>query len=232
MASVSTVNALPALVKRVRSVSKLELERLRKTGAYRSLRQEWNNQRNEGKRLKKEREAAEKNWSQTYLNILHQYFWKWMNDKWIFHWWKLWNQMDKIYYDKLSIMHNSWGAISFWLGLGQYPQRSLRGAGKFLLFSRRSCRLRRIRLSTEHRWNLMLIVLQLNQKLPSSTKFTSLWTIFLEWIFKIWTLESSFGSGNSIFLSNLPDLIKAGSKTSGLFVAQITLMSSFGSKLH
>ena len=61
MASVSTVNALPALVKRVRSVSKLELERLRKTGAYRSLRQEWNNQRNEGKRLKKEREAAEKN---------------------------------------------------------------------------------------------------------------------------------------------------------------------------
>jgi hypothetical protein len=49
------------LVKRVRSVSKLELERLRKTGAYRSLRQEWNNQRNEGRRLKKEREAAEKN---------------------------------------------------------------------------------------------------------------------------------------------------------------------------
>ena len=46
VASVSTVNALPALVKRVRSVSKLELERLRKTGAYRSLRQEWNNQRN------------------------------------------------------------------------------------------------------------------------------------------------------------------------------------------
>ncbi|KAI9549991.1 Ribosomal protein L13e containing protein [Daphnia sinensis] len=61
VASASTVNALPALVKRVRSVSKLELERLRKTGAYRSLRQEWNNQRNEGKRLKKEREAAEKN---------------------------------------------------------------------------------------------------------------------------------------------------------------------------
>jgi hypothetical protein len=39
----------------------LELERLRKVGAYKSLRQEWNNQRNEGKRLKKEREAAEKN---------------------------------------------------------------------------------------------------------------------------------------------------------------------------
>jgi hypothetical protein len=37
------------------------LERLRKTGAYRSLRQEWNNQRNEGQRQKKAREAAEKN---------------------------------------------------------------------------------------------------------------------------------------------------------------------------
>ena len=50
---VSNVNALPTLVKRVRSVSKLELERLRKTGVYISIRQEWNNQRNEGKRLKK-----------------------------------------------------------------------------------------------------------------------------------------------------------------------------------
>ena len=48
-------------MKRVRSVSKLELERLRKTSAYKSLRQEWNNQRNEGKRAKKAREAAEKN---------------------------------------------------------------------------------------------------------------------------------------------------------------------------
>jgi ribosomal protein S13 len=48
-------------VKRVRSVSKLELERLRKTGAYRSIRQEWNNKRNEGKRQKKAKEAAEKN---------------------------------------------------------------------------------------------------------------------------------------------------------------------------
>ena len=51
----SNVNALPTLIKRVRSVSKLELERLRKTGVFRSLRQEWNNQRNEGRRLKKER---------------------------------------------------------------------------------------------------------------------------------------------------------------------------------
>jgi len=61
VASGSTVNALPTLIKRVRSVSKLELERLQKTNVYRSIRQEWNNQRNEGRRLKKEREAAEKN---------------------------------------------------------------------------------------------------------------------------------------------------------------------------
>ncbi len=61
VATAPLVNAPLPLVKRVRSVSKLELERLRKTGAYRTYRQEWNNQRNEGKRLKKEREAAEKN---------------------------------------------------------------------------------------------------------------------------------------------------------------------------
>jgi hypothetical protein len=42
-------------------VSKLELERLRKTNVYKSIRQEWNNQRNEGQRQKKAREAAEKN---------------------------------------------------------------------------------------------------------------------------------------------------------------------------
>jgi len=52
---------LAPLVKRVRSVSKVELERLRKAGAYRTIRQEWNNQRNEGIRQKKAREAAEKN---------------------------------------------------------------------------------------------------------------------------------------------------------------------------
>jgi hypothetical protein len=61
VATAPVVNTLPTLVKRVRSVSKLELERLRKTGAYKSIRQEWNNQRNEGKRQKKIREAAEKN---------------------------------------------------------------------------------------------------------------------------------------------------------------------------
>ena len=54
------MNALAPLVKRVKSVSKIELERLRKGNAYRSIRQEWNNQRNAGKREKKAREAAEK----------------------------------------------------------------------------------------------------------------------------------------------------------------------------
>ena len=58
--AVANVNALPPLSKRVKSVSALELERLKKAGAYRTLKQEWCNQRNEGKRLKKEREAAEK----------------------------------------------------------------------------------------------------------------------------------------------------------------------------
>ena len=55
------MNVLPALVKRVRSVSQVELDRLRKTGAYRTIRQEWNNQRNAGQRQKKAKEAAEKN---------------------------------------------------------------------------------------------------------------------------------------------------------------------------
>jgi len=55
VATAPTVNVLAPLVKRVRSVSKLELERLRKTGAYRSIRQEWNNQRNDGIRQKKAR---------------------------------------------------------------------------------------------------------------------------------------------------------------------------------
>jgi hypothetical protein len=42
-------------------VSSAELERLKKGNAYKSLKQEWCNQRNEGKRAKKAREAAEKN---------------------------------------------------------------------------------------------------------------------------------------------------------------------------
>ena len=54
--------------------------------------------------------------------------------------------------------------------------------------------------------------------------------IFLLWICKIYTLASSFGNGNSIFLSSLPLLNKAGSKVSGLFVAAITLILSSGEK--
>ena len=55
------VNVLPPLVKRVKAVGQLQLDQLRKGNVYRTLRQEWANQRNEGKRLKKEKEAAEKN---------------------------------------------------------------------------------------------------------------------------------------------------------------------------
>ena len=61
MGAGSSVNALPKLIKRVRSVSSLELDNLRKNNVFRNIRQEWNNQRNEGKRQKKAREAAEKN---------------------------------------------------------------------------------------------------------------------------------------------------------------------------
>ena len=46
--------------------------------------------------------------------------------------------------------------------------------------------------------------------------------IFLEWICKILALASSLGCGNSIFLSNLPDLRRAGSRISTLLVAAIT----------
>ena len=55
------VNTLPPLIKRVRSVSSTDLDRLRKGNAFRTYRQEWCNQRNEGKRARKAREAAEKN---------------------------------------------------------------------------------------------------------------------------------------------------------------------------
>jgi hypothetical protein len=54
------VNSLAPLIKRVRSVSKEELDRLRKTSAYRTIRTEWCNQRNAGKWERKAREAAEK----------------------------------------------------------------------------------------------------------------------------------------------------------------------------
>ena len=58
MGAGSSVNALPKLIKRVRSVSSLELDNLRKNNVFRNIRQEWNNQRNEGKRQKKAKEAA------------------------------------------------------------------------------------------------------------------------------------------------------------------------------
>lgn len=60
MSDAPVFNSLAPLIKRVRSVSKLELDRLRKTSAYKSIRQEWSNQRNAGKREKKAREAADK----------------------------------------------------------------------------------------------------------------------------------------------------------------------------
>lgn len=44
------------------------LDSLKKNQVYRTIRQEWNNQRNEGKRQKKALEAAEKKWSTSYLN--------------------------------------------------------------------------------------------------------------------------------------------------------------------
>ena len=55
------VNVLQPLVKRVKAVSQIQLDQLKKGNAYRTLRQEWANQRNEGRRLKREKEAAEKN---------------------------------------------------------------------------------------------------------------------------------------------------------------------------
>ena len=70
--------------------------------------------------------------------------------------------------------------------------------------------------------------LKSGELLAISSKLTSSWLrfIFFEWILRILTLASSFGGGNSTFLSNLPDLKRAGSKISGLFVAAITFISS------
>ena len=53
--STAVVNSLPPLIKRVKAVSALQLDQLKKGQVYRTLRQEWANQRNEGKRLKAER---------------------------------------------------------------------------------------------------------------------------------------------------------------------------------
>jgi hypothetical protein len=53
----ATVNAQPRLIKRVKPIGAALLDSLKKTKVFRTLRQEWNNQRNEGKRLKKAKEA-------------------------------------------------------------------------------------------------------------------------------------------------------------------------------
>ena len=50
--------------------------------------------------------------------------------------------------------------------------------------------------------------------------------LYLAWICIILALASSVGAGNSIFLSSLPDLNRAGSRMSIRLVAAITLMSS------
>lgn len=55
-----TVNALPKLIKRVKPIGSALLDSAKKNKVYRTIRQEWNNQRNEGKRLKKAKEAEEK----------------------------------------------------------------------------------------------------------------------------------------------------------------------------
>jgi len=45
------------LIKRVKPVGGALLDSIKKTKVYRTIRQEWNNQRNEGRRLKKAKEA-------------------------------------------------------------------------------------------------------------------------------------------------------------------------------
>lgn len=47
------VNALPPLIRRVKSISTSDLVKLKKDKVFRILRQEWANQRNNGKRLAK-----------------------------------------------------------------------------------------------------------------------------------------------------------------------------------
>jgi hypothetical protein len=54
--------------------------------------------------------------------------------------------------------------------------------------------------------------------------------IFLEWILRIYNLESMVGLGNYIFLSILPGLSSAGSKISILLVAMIILIVWVDSK--
>lgn len=49
----ATVNALPRLIRRVKPIGSALLDSAKKLKVYRAIRQEWNNKRNEGKRLKK-----------------------------------------------------------------------------------------------------------------------------------------------------------------------------------
>mmetsp|Transcript_61363 Transcript_61363/g.138916 ORF Transcript_61363/g.138916 Transcript_61363/m.138916 type:complete len:254 (-) Transcript_61363:589-1350(-) len=74
--------------------------------------------------------------------------------------------------------------------------------------------------------------LKSSQQRLSSSKFTSSLStfIFLEWICMIRARASSFGCGSSIFRSRRPDRSRAGSSTSGRFVAAMTLMLSFEEK--
>jgi large subunit ribosomal protein L13e len=51
------VNVLPPLIRRVKSISTTDLVKLKKDRVFRILRQEWANQRNNGKRLAKAAEA-------------------------------------------------------------------------------------------------------------------------------------------------------------------------------
>jgi hypothetical protein len=52
---------------------------------------------------------------------------------------------------------------------------------------------------------------------------SSLSFIFLVWILRIYNLPISSGTPISIYLSNLPNLLKAGSIEFGLFVAAMTI---------
>lgn len=56
----ATVNAPSRLIKRVKPIGAALLDSAKKGKVFRTIRQEWNNQRNEGKRLKKAKEAEEK----------------------------------------------------------------------------------------------------------------------------------------------------------------------------
>jgi len=49
----AVVNTTPRLIKRVKPIGTALLDSVKKGKVFRTIRQEWNNQRNEGKRLKK-----------------------------------------------------------------------------------------------------------------------------------------------------------------------------------